>query len=112
MLYEVMLTSCARKHIKEIIKYISKTLLEPQIARKWSDTLKREFKKLNYMPLRYPLVLEEPWRAKGIHRMLVKNYLVYYFVDKEKQIVWITGVVYAHRNQIEALLSMPLDEIE
>lgn len=32
---------------------------------------------LSFMPSRYPLTDEEPWRANGIHRMPVKSFLVY-----------------------------------
>ncbi len=103
MPYEVKLTSQAIGQIEETVQYISKILLTPETARKWTDTLQREIEKLGSMPSRFPLTEEEPWRTKGIRKMPVKNFLVYYLVDEEKKTVWITAVIYGSRDQIEAL---------
>ncbi len=103
MSYEVKLTAQAIGQIKETVQYISKILLEPETARKWADTLKCEIEKLDSMPLRYPLTEEEPWRTKGIRKMPVKNFLVYFSVDDEKKAVWITAVIYGRRDQTAAL---------
>ncbi len=42
---------------------------------------------------------------KGICKMPVKNFLVYFSVDDEKKAVWITAVIYGWRDQIEALFT-------
>ena len=39
MRYEVKLTPQTFGQIEETVQYISKILLEPEIARKWADTL-------------------------------------------------------------------------
>ena len=80
MNYEVKLTEQAIGQIEETVKYISRILQEPETARKWTDTLQFEIKKLDSMPSRYPLTEEEPWRTKGIHKMPVRNFLVYFFI--------------------------------
>ncbi len=112
MKYEVKLTAQAIEQIEEIIQYISKILLAPEIARKWTGTLQYEIEKLDSMPSRYPLTEEEPWHTRGIRKMPVKNFLVYYLVDEENKTVWITAVIYGRRNQIAALSDMPEDSIE
>ena len=112
MRYEVKLTPQALGQIVETVQYISKTLLEPEIARKWADTLQREIRKLDSMPSRHPLTEEEPWRTKGIRKMPVKNFLVYYLVDEEKKTVWVTAVIYGRRDQISVLRDMPPDDSE
>ena len=109
MRYEVKLTV---QEIEEAVQYISKILLEPETARKWADTLQCEIEKLDFMPSRYPLAEEEPWHTKGIRKMSVKNFLVYYLVDEEKKAVWITAVIYGRRDQIAALLDISLNDIE
>ena len=86
--------------------------MEPETARKWADTLQYEIGKLDSMPSRYPLTEEEPWRTKGIRKMPVKNVLVYFFVDKEKKVVWIMAVIYGRRDQIAALLDVPVNDTE
>ncbi len=105
--YEVKLTPQAIRQIKETVQYISKILLEPETARNWADTLQREIRELDHMPSRYPFVEEEPWHKRGIHKMPVKNFLVYYLIDEEKKIVWVTMVIYGRRDQVTALLDMP-----
>ena len=109
MRYEVKLTAQAIGQIQETVQYISKVLLEPETARKWAGTLEHEIGKLDFMPLRYPLTEEEPWRTRGIRKMPVKNFLVYYLVDEDTKTVWVTAVIYGRRDQIAALLDMPLD---
>lgn len=109
MRYEVKLTAQAIGQIEETVQYISKTLLAPETARKWSDALQNEIENLDSMPWRYPLADEEPWRTKGIRKMPVKNFLVYYLIDEEKKTVWITAVIYGRRDQIAALLDMSLN---
>ena len=112
MRYEVKLTVQAIGQMEEAVQYISKILLEPETARKWADTLQCEIEKLDTMPSRYPLTDEEPWHTKGIRKMPVKNFLVYYLVDEKKKAVWITAVIYGRRDQIAALLDMSLNGIE
>ncbi len=112
MRYEVKLTTQAFRQIEETVQYISKILLETQTARKWADTLQNAIKKLDSMPSRYPLTEEEPWHTKGIRKMPVKNFLVYYMVDEERKTVWVTAVIYGRRDQISALRDMPPDNNE
>ena len=108
-MYKIKLTTNAIDQLKNIVGYISKTLLEPEIAQHWSDRLKKEILKLDIMPHRYPLVEEEPWRTEGIHKMSVDNFIVYYWVDEDSTTVWITAVVYGRRDQLSVLRNMPKD---
>lgn len=106
MRYEVKLTEQAIGQIEETVQYISRILLEPETARRWTDALQCEIEGLDAMPSRYPLTEEEPWRTKGIHKFPVKNFLVYYLIDEEKKTVWVTAVIYGRRDQIAALSEM------
>lgn len=112
MQYEVKLTTQAVEQMQETVSYISHILLEPEIARRWSDLLQKEIASLNSMPARFPLTEEEPWHTYGIRKMTVKNFLVYYLIDKEKKVVSVTAVVYGRRDQFAVLLDMPLRETE
>ncbi len=112
MRYKVNLTQQAICQIEETVQYISKILLVPETAQKWADTLQCEIEKLDFMPSKYPLTEEEPWHTKGIHKMPVKNFLVYYLIDEKKKTVWVTTIIYGRRNQIVALLDMSLNDTE
>ncbi len=110
MRYEVKLTSQAIGQIEEIVQYISKVLFAPETARKWAGTLQSEIAKPDFMPSRHPLTEEEPWHTKEIHKMPLKNFLVYYLIDDDRKVVWVTTVIYGRRDRIAALTDMSFDD--
>lgn len=107
MTYTVKLTDNALEQLKEAIRYISRVLLEPGIAKMWSRRIKQGISSLRQLPLRYPLVEEEPWHTEGIRKMNIENFIVYYWVNSESSTVWVTAVIYAKRDQLYALRNMP-----
>lgn len=109
MEYEVRLTPQAVEQVRQTMTYISHILLEPGIARRWSDYLEKEIRSLKRHPARYPLTPEEPWHAYGIRKMIVKNFFVYYLIEEDKRQVAVTAVVYGRRDQVAALLEMALE---
>lgn len=105
--YKVKLTDHAVAQLQEAVIYISKVLQASTVAKHWAARVKKELASLSTMPARYPLTEEEPWHTEGIHRMSVENFLVYYWINEEKKIVWITAIVYARRDQLRVLREMP-----
>ncbi|MBQ7474418.1 MAG: type II toxin-antitoxin system RelE/ParE family toxin [Clostridia bacterium] len=49
---------------------------------------------LDTFPLRNALLENEPWRSRGLRKLPVKNYLVFYTVDEEKKNIHITRIMY------------------
>lgn len=109
MEYKVRLTQQAVEQIQQTVAYISHSLQEPVIARRWSNCLEKEIQSLKQHPARYPLTSEETWRSYGIRKMIVKNFFVYYWIDEAEGQVAVTAVVYGRRDQVTALLEMPLE---
>lgn len=107
MKYRVKLTNNGLRQLKEAVGYIAGVLLAPETARQWSDRIRTKIVSLGAMPRRYPLVEEEPWHTEGIRKMTVENFIVYYWVNEDTAVVWVTAVVYARRDQISALRRMP-----
>lgn len=105
-IYEVRISKQAERQLKEIFQYISYTLQAPGTAEKMLDLLEREIVSLSSFPNRIPLTQDEPWHSQGIHKMVVKNYLVYFWVDENAQTVHIIAVVYGHRDQKQLLAHM------
>lgn len=105
--YKVKLTDHAVAQLQEVVIYISKVLQASTVAKHWAARVKKELASLSTMPARYPLTEEEPWHTEGIHKMSVENFLVYYWINEEKKIVWITAIVYARRDQLRVLREMP-----
>ena len=104
--YQVMLTVQSGEQIRQTVLYIAQTLQAPETARRWADLLYKEIAGLSFMPSRYPLTEEESGRTKGIHKMPVKNFLVYYLIDEENKIVSVTAVIYGRRDRLAALTNI------
>lgn len=107
--YNVRITRQARDHLRGIKKYIEEELLSPDAARNTIGTLKKEIKKLSKMPERVKLTDEEPWRSEGIHRLRVKNYYVYFWIDEDNAKVQVTSVIYVARDQVSQLELMEIE---
>ena len=107
--YEVKITQYAEQSMREIAGYIAFDLSAPEAAVKLMLTLQSEIKRLGSMPGRIHLTPEEPWCSRGIHRMVVKNYYVYFWIDEDRGKVQVIDVTYVRRDQKRKLEMMPMD---
>ena len=107
-IYEVKITTQAQKHLLEIFDYISLELLAPDAA----NNLKMEnsIMSLSEFPERYQLIDEEPWKSEGIRKIVVNNFLIYYWINKNSCIVYVTAVIYHKKNQLEELKNMNFND--
>ena len=60
-------------------------------------------------PKKHALIDEEPWRIEGVRKIVVKNFLIYYWVDDENNRVQVTAVIYSIRDQIRQLSNMDME---
>lgn len=107
--YAVKITRQARTQMEEIVDYIAFVLQEPQTALRLLDCLDAEIASLSRFPGRVALTEDEPWHSLGIHKLPVKNYLVYFWIDKECRIVQVTAVIHGSRDQKKQLKKMELN---
>ncbi len=105
--YQVEIGVQAQADITETINYIGQALQEPRTAGQLYRLLKEEILSLKQMPERYPFEDDDRLRALGIRKLLVKNYKILYFVDRDQRIVQIVRVIYAGRD-----ISKLLEETE
>lgn len=106
--YTVKLTRQAEEQLREIVDYIRFTLQAPNTASKMLDALAEEIYSLDQFPYRAPLTEEEPWHSQGVHRISVKNFLVYFWVDEAQKNVQVTGIIYGRRDQRHQLSSLDM----
>lgn len=106
--YTVKLTRQAEEQLREIVDYIRFTLQAPNTASKILDTLAEEIYSLDQFPYRAPLTEEEPWHSQGVHRIAVKNFLVYFWVDEAQKNVQVTGIIYGRREQRHQLSNLDM----
>lgn len=107
--YEVRVTRQALEQMKDIVHYISNDLMAPDVANKLLDKMRAEITKLLSFPKKYALIDEEPWRTEGIRKIVVKNFLIYYWVDDENNRVQVTAVIYSRRDQVRQLANMDME---
>lgn len=107
--YTVKITSQAEKQIQEIIHYVSHELKAPDAALHLLDSFENAFTSLTQFPQRIALMDEELWRTNGIHRLPVKNFFVYFWIDDNNMKVQITAVIYAKRDQMRQLSQMDME---
>jgi hypothetical protein len=58
------------------------------------------------MPKRHSLVDKEPWRSEEVRKVIVKNFLIYFWVDEENMKVQVIAVIYEKRDQLARLAEM------
>lgn len=107
--YKVKITSQAQEQMQEITYYIAHELKAPDAALNLLNTLEHSIASLSQYPQRVALINEEPWHTKGIHRLPVKNFLIYFWIDDENMKVQVTAVIYGKRDRLRQLAQMTME---
>ena len=92
MSYAVKVTKQAYGQMREIMLYITNELFAPEAAQNLIDKFQEAISDLADMPKRHSMVDEEPWRSEGVRKIVVKNFLIYFWVEKVNmwKIIYIT----------------------
>ena len=101
--YEILMTRDATDDLTELRNYIAYSLLAPDTALSYIRVIRKEIESLSIMPARYKTLDDEPWRSRGIRRIIVKNFYIYYRIDEDAGQVYILNVIYAKRDQLNVL---------
>lgn len=104
--YEVRITSIALEQINKIREYILYELCSPIAAKKLLEYFYKGINSLSVFAERHKVVEEYPWGDKGVRKLIVKNYFVYYIVDTDNKIVQVLGVIYSKQDQENILLEI------
>ena len=107
--YIVKITAQAEEQLQAIVKYIASELIAPKAALRLLDEIESSISLLSQFPHRVALTEEEPWRSTGIHKMPVKNLLVYFWIDEENSKVQVTAIICGRRDQIKQLSQMDIE---
>lgn len=101
--YEIIMTQDAAEDLWELRNYIADVLHAPGTATEYIRMVRREIAKLASLPARFKLLDEEPWHSRGVRRFPAKNFFVYFWINESTKRVYVLNVIYARRDQLEAL---------
>lgn len=91
--YTVEITDEALADMEELYNYIAYVLLAPENAIRQYNRIADAILKLDVFPERFPLMDSEPEHSKGMRRMPIDHYSVFYIMKDNRVIV--TDVLYS-----------------
>jgi addiction module RelE/StbE family toxin len=101
--YKIEITDPAENDLRSIGLYISKELLEPDTAKRVVSKIGDTIMKLEELPLRNELVSDERLSIKGIRRIIIDNYIVFYIANEDDRLVTIVRILYNRRDWINLI---------
>ena len=101
--WRVVLTPEFKQEFRNIYAYIAEVLLVPDTAKKQALRILEQVEGLNEMPDRFVLVEKEPWHSCGLRKLIVDNYIVFYYPNEQTKEVVVFHVFYGGRNIDELL---------
>lgn len=101
--YKVDVTDEAKADIRAAARYIAVELRQPDTAESLLDSFDDEITSLEKMPERYGTVHDEYLASLGIRMTMLKNYLLFYVVDRTALTVTIIRALHGRRNWISIL---------
>ncbi len=98
MSYGIHITSTAEHDIGNAADYIEYALKNPDAADTLLDAVDEQISSLSEMPERFRIVDDPILASWEIRFVIVNNYLAFYTIDKEKQLVIIVRFLYQKSN--------------
>ncbi len=104
MRYSIHITATAERDILRVADYIEFTLKNPTAADHLLDAATEQINSLSDMPEKFRLVDDPILASWGIRFIIINNYLAFYTIDKEKQLVIVIRFLYQKSNWNSILL--------
>lgn len=103
MNYNLVITKPAEKDLADILQYISKDLSAPKAANDLLDDILKCYDNISLNLLMYALCDNDRLKSKKYRKAVIKNYIMLYRIDEEKQIIYIMRFIYGRRDYINLL---------
>ena len=97
-MYFVNNTDLAEEDIITTVNYISRELKAPMAAKGLLDEIEKHEENLSISPNMYPNVPDEYLASLGLKFAIIKNYLLFYFIDEKNNIVNVIRFLHNRRN--------------
>lgn len=97
-MYFVNITDIAEEDILSVVQYIANSLKSPTAANNLLDEIEKHEKFLEKTPDIYPFVSDDYLAEKGVKFVLIKNYMMFFTINKSKKIVNVIRFLYGRRD--------------
>ena len=81
----------------DIAKYIGVKLENPEAAERLAEKMIEAAEKLTDMPYKCPVYIPVKPLRHEYRKLIVQNYIMFYWVDEDKKLITIARVVYSGR---------------
>lgn len=98
MAYKIYITNTAKRDMSHATKHIEFVLKNPKAANDLLNEINTKINDLISFPERYPLIDDPILSLWKIRFLVIKNYLAFYIIDKEKKSVFIIRFLYQKSN--------------
>lgn len=98
MSYQLHITSTAEHDITRAADYIEFVLKNPDAADSLLDAVTEGIASLSHLPEKFRLVDDPVLASWGIRFVPINNYLAFYLIDKDRQLVSIVRFLYQKSN--------------
>jgi plasmid stabilization system protein ParE len=102
-IYSVLMTQVAADDLKGISRYITYDLKEPIVAKKQITNIFESIMTLETLPTRHNLVCDKTYSNKGIRKILIGNYVVFFVVSETDSKVTVIRILYSRRDWINLI---------
>ena len=107
--WNVHLSNYAESDLHEIYKYIAGKLHEPVIAGNLILRIESKVSKLNASPQSYAIYPKEPWRSRGLRRVNIGKYAIFFIPKEANHSVVVIRIIYGGRDIDRLLEETPSD---
>ncbi len=98
MKYSIVITDRAQQDIEETLAYIDYTLKNPKAADELLNQISKELGSLESYPERFAFVSDDLLASGGIRKIIIKNYLAFYYINERDGQVVIVRFLYVRRD--------------
>ena len=98
MKYAIEYLPSALEDLKEIVRYIARTLQNPKAAENLAHEIIKKVDLLADFPYSAPRYTPIKPLEYEYRKLLVKNYFAFYRIDEMKKTITVVRIIYAKRN--------------
>lgn len=98
---KLLITKEAKRDIDEIISYIVNELNNPAAAKNLLAKIQSGFDTVSHNPYAFELCQDKRLKECGYRKIVVNNYIIFYKIGANCNIVYIMRVIYGRRNYID-----------